>query len=78
MEAADRYADDGLAPFLDRWRHFDAFEGKPVSLLIGDRRIEGRHAGVANDGALRLETADGLRHFQAGEVSLRATETAES
>lgn len=78
MGAADRYADDGLAPFLDRWRHFDAFEGKPVSLLIGDRRIEGRHAGVANDGALRLETADGLRHFQAGEVSLRATETAES
>ena len=71
LEALDRYAGEGLAPFLARWRAHDAYWGEPVRVLIGERVIEGRHAGVAEDGSLLLDTADGRRAFQSGEVSLR-------
>jgi BirA family biotin operon repressor/biotin-[acetyl-CoA-carboxylase] ligase len=71
LEALDRYGREGLAPFLGRWRAHDAYLGEPVRLLMGERVIEGVHAGVAGDGSLLLDTPDGRRAFQAGEVSLR-------
>ncbi|MBK1721687.1 bifunctional biotin--[acetyl-CoA-carboxylase] ligase/biotin operon repressor BirA [Thiocystis violacea] len=71
LDALERFGREGLTPFLGGWRSFDAFLGEPVRLLLGDRAIEGRHAGVADDGSLLLDTADGRRVFQAGEVSLR-------
>lgn len=74
LGALERYGQEGLEPFLDRWRAFDAFAGQPVRLILGDQVIEGLHAGISSDGALLLETADGHRSFQAGEVSLRPME----
>lgn len=67
-----RYEQTGLAPFLDRWRVFDQWLGQPVQLRCGDRQIIGIYAGIADDGALRLDTIDGLQQFHAGEVSLRS------
>lgn len=75
MEALDRYGREGLAPFLTRWRAHDAYLGEPVRLLISERVIEGIHAGVGEDGSLLLDTQDGRRAFQAGEVSLRPLES---
>lgn len=75
MEALDRYGREGLAPFLTRWRAHDAYLGEPVRLLIGERVTEGIHAGVSEDGSLLLDTPDGRRAFQAGEVSLRPLES---
>jgi BirA family transcriptional regulator, biotin operon repressor / biotin---[acetyl-CoA-carboxylase] ligase len=69
--ALEAYGDGGLAPVLPAWRAFDAYQGEPVALLMGGQRISGTNAGIAEDGALLLETADGLRAFHAGEVSLR-------
>jgi len=66
-----RFASDGLAPFLAAWRELDAYLGEPVSVVLGEQRIDGIHAGVDADGALMLETDAGLRVFQGGEVSLR-------
>jgi BirA family transcriptional regulator, biotin operon repressor / biotin---[acetyl-CoA-carboxylase] ligase len=71
LEALDRYGREGLAPFLTHWRAHDAYLGEPVQLLMGERVIKGIHAGVGEDGSLLLETSDGRRAFQAGEVSLR-------
>ena len=72
LVALDTYGREGLTPFLDQWRRFDAFQGQAVKLLTGAGRvIEGIHAGIASDGSLQLETVDGLQRFQAGEVSLR-------
>ncbi|WP_295399467.1 bifunctional biotin--[acetyl-CoA-carboxylase] ligase/biotin operon repressor BirA [uncultured Thiocystis sp.] len=76
LAALETFDREGLEPFLDQWRDFDAFLGQPVRLLIGaetgaNRGIEGIHAGIASDGSLQLETAEGLKRFQAGEVSLR-------
>ncbi len=76
--ALDRYGRDGLLPFLPHWERFDAFRGERVRVVLGDRATEGLHAGIADDGALLLRTADGVVRVQAGEVSLRATEAAQS
>ena len=69
--ALDRYGHEGLAPFIPAWEAFDHFQGEPVEVVLGERRIPGIHAGIAPDGALRLRTGEGLQTFQAGEVSLR-------
>jgi len=66
-----RYTDAGLAPFLEDWRRFDAYQGEPVSLLNGQQRIQGRYCGIDAQGNLLLETDAGRRTFAAGEVSLR-------
>lgn len=67
-----RYTEEGLAPFIERWRALDAYLGQGVCLLLGDQVIQGHYAGVTDQGALILETDQGLRLFQSGELSLRA------
>jgi BirA family biotin operon repressor/biotin-[acetyl-CoA-carboxylase] ligase len=50
-----------------------AFQGARVRLLVPPQRaIEGIASGVAEDGALLLDTGAGVQRFYAGEVSLRA------
>ncbi|UHD18161.1 biotin--[acetyl-CoA-carboxylase] ligase [Thiocapsa bogorovii] len=71
IDAFERFGREGLNPFLALWDEFDAFRGEQVRLLLADREIRGRMLGIASDGALRLDTADGERRFHAGEVSLR-------
>jgi BirA family biotin operon repressor/biotin-[acetyl-CoA-carboxylase] ligase len=68
-----RFEREGFAAFRAAWQRRHAFEGSPVRLLVpGERAIVGVAAGVAEDGALLLDTGAGLRRFYAGEVSLRA------
>ncbi len=71
LGAVARYAQDGLAPFLAEWEARDPYLGAPVELHLGERRIVGRHAGITEQGALRLATTAGVQTFLAGEVSLR-------
>ncbi|NCC28599.1 MAG: biotin--[acetyl-CoA-carboxylase] ligase [Gammaproteobacteria bacterium] len=71
VDAFERFGREGLTPFLPLWGGFDAFRGEQARILLADREIQGRVLGIASDGALRLETADGERRFHAGEVSLR-------
>lgn len=40
--------------------------GQTLALQLGGRTISGRCAGIAPDGALRLETAQGPRTFRSG------------
>ncbi|MBK1716561.1 biotin--[acetyl-CoA-carboxylase] ligase [Thiocystis violacea] len=77
-QALERYGREGLEPFLERWRAYDAYLGEPVGLAIGDQVIAGRHAGIAADGSLQLDTPTGRRAFQAGEVSLRPLESTQA
>jgi BirA family biotin operon repressor/biotin-[acetyl-CoA-carboxylase] ligase len=66
-----RYGEEGLAPFLEEWQRHDLHLGREVTLRQGEQSIPGRYVGLAEDGALLLETAEGRRAFQGGEVSLR-------
>lgn len=75
--ALDTYGRLGLEPFLEDWDAFDGLRGETVRLRLGEQLIEGVHAGIAPDGALRLLTDQGVRSYHAGEVSLRPAEPTE-
>lgn len=66
------FARDGLSPFVRRWRDYDAFAGRPVSLVGPGREIAGTCVGLADDGGLRLLSDGREQVFYAGELSLRS------
>lgn len=61
----------GPQPFLERWRRFDGALGQLVQLSWSQHQVEGRCLGIDDQGALRLEQHGEIRHFTAGELSLR-------
>lgn len=62
---------DGFAPFRAEWQAADLLAGADVEVADGRQVLRGRACGVAADGALELETAEGLRRVVAGDASLR-------
>ena len=72
-DALETFTQAGLAPFRDDWHRFHAHQDKMVTLILPDaRREHGCARGVAEDGALLIETPAGLRRYHSGEISLRA------
>ncbi|HEX7048425.1 MAG TPA: bifunctional biotin--[acetyl-CoA-carboxylase] ligase/biotin operon repressor BirA [Gammaproteobacteria bacterium] len=61
----------GFAGFRAEWQAADLLAGCEVEVAEGKQRWRGRARGVAADGALELETIDGLRRVVAGDASLR-------
>ena len=62
---------EGLVPFLPHYAALDALAGRTVVVHGGDGDHAGTALGIASDGALRVQLADGVRNFHAGEVSVR-------
>lgn len=58
----------GFAPFQSRFRQRDALEQRPVTLSDGTVGIA---LGVDQDGALKVQSAHGLKTVVSAEVSLR-------
>jgi len=65
------YEDSGFAPWRERWARHHAWAGRQVVALRGADALRGVAVDVDADGALRLETAQGLERVVAGDVSLR-------
>ncbi len=71
-DAIDTFTKAGLAPFRDDWHRYHAHQDRMVTLILPDERREhGCARGVAEDGALLIETPSGLRRYHSGEISLR-------
>lgn len=67
-----RYASHGFLDFKRDWLRLHAFQNQPVRLAMNEQEsIDGMARDVADDGALIVATAAGVRHFHAGDVSLR-------
>jgi BirA family biotin operon repressor/biotin-[acetyl-CoA-carboxylase] ligase len=67
-----KFARCGFSTFTAEWLSYHAYTGRTVHILSdGLPPLQGRCAGVDNDGALLLETAAGVRRVVSGEVSLR-------
>ena len=67
-----QFAASGFAPFREEWEQAHQFRQRPVALRMPDGTVvEGIALGVTQEGALRVETAGGVREFHSGEVSLR-------
>lgn len=69
--ACTAFGESGLDSFLSDWRRWDAVAGRPVRLLWPGHVVEGIARGIAADGELQLDTANGRRSFAIGELSLR-------
>ncbi|MDZ7750754.1 MAG: biotin--[acetyl-CoA-carboxylase] ligase [Gammaproteobacteria bacterium] len=66
-----RFERQGMAACQADWDALDLTRGRRVTLHLADGRVEGTALGTDGDGALRIRTGQGVRHFHAGEVSLR-------
>ena len=63
---------DGLKPFVREWMEADALRGRPVTVTAADSFAKGVARGIDLDGALLVETPQGLLRFISGDVSVRA------
>ncbi|ELR63172.1 Biotin-protein ligase [Photobacterium marinum] len=70
-QTLEQYEQVGLEGFIERWNRLDNFLDRPVKLLIGERVVEGVARGINSQGALLLETEQGLKPYIGGEISLR-------
>ena len=69
----DRFGRDGFDSLRVEWQQLHAHQNMPVQLMLADgRTVTGVARGVADDGALLLETGGGVGRHHSGEVSLRA------
>jgi len=63
---------DGPSKIVAAWTSRSSYaSGKPVQVANGDEVWQGITRGLESDGALRLETTDGMKLVRAGDVSLR-------
>lgn len=73
LPALARFDAEGLAPFLPRYAAHDALAGCRVRVHDAASTWEAEALGIAEDGALRVRTADGdERRVHAADVSVRA------
>ncbi|MBS0367075.1 MAG: biotin--[acetyl-CoA-carboxylase] ligase [Proteobacteria bacterium] len=61
----------GLKPFIPEWRDADALRGAVVSVAAPEGTVRGTARGIDLHGAFLLETAQGVRRFISGDVSVR-------
>lgn len=73
-ETLQQFEQQGLAPFITRWRKLDNFIDRPVKLLIGENQIHGIARGIDKQGALLLEQDGVVKPYIGGEISLRAAD----
>lgn len=68
----DRFADGGFAALREQWQARHAWQDRPVRVLR-DGRVEqqGICRGADVDGALLVQTADGIERCLSGDLSLR-------
>jgi BirA family biotin operon repressor/biotin-[acetyl-CoA-carboxylase] ligase len=67
----DEYSRKGFAAYVDEWSALDAYRGREVKVVSGDKEQVGVAAGVAGNGALLLSVNGVESSIYGGEVSLR-------
>lgn len=66
------FSEAGLEKYVEDWQRWHAFQDRPVRLCQGKKEILGVARGIDINGALQLDTGDGIQVVHSGEVSLRA------
>ena len=65
------YLERGFEPFLQHWQSMSAMYQQKVTIQLPRTQVHGVEVGVESNGALRLNTEQGVEIFHSGEVSLR-------
>jgi len=63
----------GFAAHRAEWEALDHYRDRPIVVTAGANRFAGIARGVDERGALAVESAEGLRWFSGGEISLRGS-----
>ncbi|UUM30459.1 bifunctional biotin--[acetyl-CoA-carboxylase] ligase/biotin operon repressor BirA [Vibrio japonicus] len=71
-KALSDYEVHGMSGFVERWNRLDNFLGRPIKLIMGPREVTGIARGINEQGAVLLETENGIESFIGGEISLRS------
>ncbi|MFA7555552.1 MAG: bifunctional biotin--[acetyl-CoA-carboxylase] ligase/biotin operon repressor BirA [Spongiibacteraceae bacterium] len=71
MPLLEVFARSGFSVYRDRWAELDAYLGKTISIIQGNDITVGCALGIDDTGAIKIETEQGVRVFNGGEVSLR-------
>lgn len=66
-----QYERQGFDGFAAEWRAADALVGKPVRVNIDGSSVSGHARGIDLDGALCVQTREGLQRFLTGDASVR-------
>lgn len=61
----------GLEPFINKWRALDIYANQGVKLIVGQKTITGISRGIDANGAILLETEQGIKPYHGGEISVR-------
>jgi BirA family biotin operon repressor/biotin-[acetyl-CoA-carboxylase] ligase len=65
------FENNGLEPFISKWRGLDVYANQAIKLLIGQQTISGISRGIDANGAILLETEQGVKAYHGGEISVR-------
>ena len=71
-DVLSQFENEGFDGLRDEWSRYHAYHGQTVKMLMPDgREVIGEVSGIASDGVLLVNTAQGEQRFSAGEISLR-------
>ena len=69
LQAFLDFETSGFAAMADRWSHYDWLLGRDITIDSADKQFSGVGAGIANDGALLVDTPDsGMRRVTSGSI----------
>ncbi|WP_406732476.1 bifunctional biotin--[acetyl-CoA-carboxylase] ligase/biotin operon repressor BirA [Vibrio scophthalmi] len=71
QNALNEYEITGMHGFVERWNRLDNFLDREIKLIMGNREVVGLSRGINEQGAVLIETAQGLETYIGGEISLR-------
>ncbi len=67
-----QFARDGFSALRNEWQQYHAYQDKPIKLHMPDgSTVSGVARGISDSGELCLETVQGIRYFNSGEVGVR-------
>jgi BirA family transcriptional regulator, biotin operon repressor / biotin---[acetyl-CoA-carboxylase] ligase len=70
LQAFVDFETSGFAAIADRWSRYDWLLGRDIMIDTADKQVSGVGAGIADDGALLVDTPDsGLRRVTSGSIA---------
>ena len=76
IQTFKRFEQDGLKPFLPKWRQYDQYAGKNAVLHLENESIPGVISGIDDHGSLLLEYNGKITRHHSGDVSLDVRDNA--
>ncbi|MCX7554370.1 biotin--[acetyl-CoA-carboxylase] ligase [Marinicella sp. S1101] len=66
-----QFEQQGLDALLPKWQKHDLLTGQSIELLGHQQAIHGQYVGISPQGELLLDTSEGVKPFNSGQVTLR-------